>query len=182
MSFVSSIKGVHDMRLLDIFKKRKSNILQMPKLFTDEDFDRVFKVVYINGVNDNFAEVYLKTEKEYESNNPTTTKKSDIIILPFSKGVQEFCINRKMPIVMSSKVNLGLITFFLPYLKSKGVSDILVDAFEACWYPGNNLPINKPIYDKDGKRIGYKPRGRLMYDKRWRRLHGKNKSQYCLRI
>ena len=44
---------------------------------------------------------------------------------------------------MNSKVDLRLIKYFLNYLKLKGVSDELVDAFEMCWYPGRDLPPNK---------------------------------------
>ena len=139
------------MGLLDIFKKKPTNT----GLFTDADFDNLFNVVFIKGIDDKFAEVYLKTDKGYEPTSKSI-KKSDIIILPFSKGVQEFCINRNMPIIMNSKVEVSLLKYFISYLKGKGVPDVLVDSFEMCWYPGRDLPINKPIYDETGKKTGYK--------------------------
>lgn len=146
------------MRFFSLFRK-KPPVASVPELFTDDDFDRLFNVVFINGVNDKFAEVYLKTDKSYETHPKILhVKKEDVIVLPFSRGVEEFCINRSLPVIMNSKVDLRLVKYFLNYLKLKGVSDELVDAFEMCWYPGRDLPPNKPVYDESGKRIGYKPR------------------------
>lgn len=141
------------MKIFDLFKKTSS---QKKRLETDKDFNELFRIVMIPGYNDNVPEVYLNTDRSYES--VSSFNKSTAIVLPFSKGVEEFCVKKILPLVVESKVDYNLLNSFVGYLKLKGCPDIVVDSFIDCWKPGNELPPYKRVYDKTGKRIGIKNR------------------------
>ena len=140
---------------MSIFSILKKKEVEYP--VTDADFDKLFKIVLMPGYNDYVPEVYLNTDKHYESSSGFNKKTA--IILPFSKGVETFCIKRMLPITVESDVDKRLLKYFVNYLRLKGCSDKVVDLFIECWSPTTNeLPPYKKIYDKNGKLINIQKR------------------------
>ena len=87
-------------------------------------------------------------------------KPKDAIVLPFSKGVKKFCIEKQITLVFENDVPKNRIDF-IKYLQNAGCSDIVMDGFISCSDSDINndyMPKSKyvKVYDYNGKFIGLK--------------------------
>lgn len=134
------------------------NFLKQEKLVTDEDFDKKYKIVFIDHFDDNVAHIYEINDDSYNRvlfTFPGEYTEKDIHVYSFSLGVKELCIKQQISIYFEKEVPKNR-RDFIDYPKKANCSDIIIDGFVACTAPDINndiapRPKSKRVYDSSGK-------------------------------
>ena len=77
------------------------NFLKQEKLVTDEDFDKKYKIVFIDRFDDNVAHIYEINDDSYNRvlfSFPGEYTAKDIHVYSFSAGIKELCIKQQISI------------------------------------------------------------------------------------
>ncbi len=138
-AYNAGLVNVADGVLYYVVQKKKVFIRRLQKhrkdkLVTDGDFDKKFKIVFIDRFDDNVAHIYETDDDSYNRvlfSFPGEYTPQDIHVYPFSVGVKELCIKRLVSVYFEKEVPDNR-QDFVDYLKRTGCPDIVVDGFIAC--------------------------------------------------
>ena len=137
------------------------NFMKKEKLVTDEDFDKKYKIVFIDRFDDNVAHIYEINDDSYNRvlfSFPGEYREKDIHVYSFSAGIKELCIKQQISIYFEKEVPKNR-RDFIDYLKKAGCSDIVLDGFIAC----TTLDINNDIAPRSKVKRVYDFSGKLLF-------------------